>query len=99
MKREPDTSQIKRLYETWEREETRRREQQDFFKGLFSDAKSHGFNTKALRAAFNERFLLDHADAGKIEKRQTDSEDIDLYLAALSAPSHACEDQPEREAA
>lgn len=91
MKRPANMSRIRSFFERWERLETSRRELSDDLKELFSEAKSEGFNSKALRVAFAEKFRLENEDHGKAEKREMDEADADLYLAALAGPSHACE--------
>lgn len=84
MKRATDTGQIHSLFARWSRMETKRREQQDDLKDLFSEAKAFGFNTKSLRAAFAEKYREENEDAETRQKRATDDADLDLYLAALA---------------
>lgn len=91
MKRPANMSRIRSFFERWERLETSRRELSDDLKELFSEAKSEGFNSKALRVAFAEKFRVENEPSAKAEKREMDEADADLYLAALAGPSHACE--------
>lgn len=79
-------SEIHGLFSEWEREETARREQSERLKELFKTAKGNGWNPKALRVAFAEHYALAHFPAAKLQKREADLGDADLYLAALSTP-------------
>jgi uncharacterized protein (UPF0335 family) len=110
MKRSADVSHIRSLYGRWQAQEADRRDQQQWFKDFFAEAKSLGFNPKALRVAFAEQYADAHDDADKLRKRAETGADVDLYLAALArvredTPEHDAEtgeiveDEPEHEAA
>ena len=75
---------IRGIYDEWEREEVARRAQSDRLKDLFKRGKDEGYNPKALRQAFAERFALEHFTGEKLQKRERDASDVDLYLAALA---------------
>jgi len=77
------------IYDEWEREETARRQQSDRLKELFKRAKDEGYNAKALRRAFAERYALEHFTGEKLQKREQDASDVDLYLTALAGVREA----------
>lgn len=79
-----DNSGIVELYDRWAAEEADRRDQQERLKELFSEAKDDGFNTKALRAAFRQRFDDEYLTDDQREKRATNDADTDVYLSALA---------------
>lgn len=79
-----DLTMLARLYEIWEPQEDARRQISEDLKELFAEAKSNGYNPKALRKAFAERYRLDHqTDEQALKANQTD-EDTELYLSALA---------------
>lgn len=79
-----DLTMLARLYEIWEPQEDARRQISEDLKELFAEAKGNGYNPKALRKAFAERYRLDHqTDEQALKANQTD-EDTELYLSALA---------------
>jgi len=70
---------VRSIFEHWRRLEDGKREIADDLKDLFSEAKSHGFDTKALRAAFRQ--------VVKDEERSADDDEHDAlvgtYMAAI----------------
>lgn len=79
-----DLSLLARLYERWEPQENKRRQISDDLKELFSEGKADGFNPKAMRKAFAERYRLDHQTAEQREKAEATDDETELYLSALA---------------
>ncbi len=79
-----DNSGIVALYDRWSAEEADRRDQQERLKELFAEAKDDGFNTKALRAAFRQRFDDEYLSDDQREKRAGNDADTEVYLSALA---------------
>jgi uncharacterized protein (UPF0335 family) len=84
MKRPPELSMLGAIYDRWQRMETDRRILSVDLKELFAEGKANGFNAKALRKAFAEKFRMENEDADKASKRQETDADVELYLTALA---------------
>jgi uncharacterized protein (UPF0335 family) len=72
--------QIKAYFQRWERLEGEKKAISDDLKELFKEAKSFGFDGKALRAAFNRKAKLDEGDPADAQFEMT----VDTYLNALN---------------
>jgi len=73
---------LRSIYDRWQRLETEKQSILDDLKELFSEAKAHGFDGKALRAAFRRTAKLEDAEErAKIEEHD---ELVDLYVSALT---------------
>jgi uncharacterized protein (UPF0335 family) len=73
-------TQIKPMFERWERLEGEKKAISDDLKELFSEAKHAGYDSKALRAAFNRKVKQ---DAATPEDAHFDAV-VDIYLDALN---------------
>lgn len=79
---------VRSIFERWRRLEDAKREIADDLKDLFSEAKSHGFDTKALRAAFRQVVKDEERSAADNEHDAL----VDTYMAAIQGharPAHA----------
>ena len=72
-------NQLRSIYARWERLEEEKRATAEDLKELFAEAKSNGYDTKALRAAFRLRALSEEKSAEQNEHEAL----VDLYLAGL----------------
>lgn len=85
---ETDTDkQLRSIYERWDRLEDEKGSIANDLKDLFAEAKSNGFNPKALRAAF--RYVAKRKDAAEREKMDGDEADFDIYVSKLIGTSIA----------
>ncbi|WP_416067759.1 GapR family DNA-binding domain-containing protein [Rhizobium sp. ZK1] len=72
-------TQIKSYFQRWKRLEGEKKAISDDLKELFSEAKHAGYDSKALRAAFNRKLKQ---DAGPTADQQFDMV-VDTYLDAI----------------
>lgn len=75
--------QIKSYFERWQNLEAEKKTISDDLKDLFAAAKGFGYDTKALRAAFNLKVKQD-LDSPKDAEFEAI---VDVYMSALNAPS------------
>lgn len=75
---DPADDRIKSIYDRWSRLEGEKKAISDDLKELFSEAKSNGYDTKALRAAFRD--VAKAGDAANQEHQAL----VDLYVDALT---------------
>ena len=76
------TNQLRSIHERWERLEADKKAISDDLKELFAEAKSSGFDAKALRLAF--RTLA--KDEAETESERTTREMAEVYMASLLSP-------------
>lgn len=74
------TDQIRSFFSRWQRLEEQKAEISEDLKELFSEAKSVGFDGKALRAAFRLKAKQDEADPAEAEHQAI----VETYLDALN---------------
>lgn len=79
------TAQLRSIYARWERLEEEKRATAEDLKELFAEAKSNGYDTKALRAAFRLRSLSEEKTAEQSEHETL----VELYLAGLAGTNDA----------
>lgn len=73
------SQQLKSITERINRLEDEKKESSDSIREIYAEAKSNGFNPKALRVVIRKQ----RADAKKAAELQAD---VDAYLNALGAP-------------
>lgn len=73
-----DNSRLKAIVERVEHVEVEIKDLQNARAEIYAEAKSHGYNIKALKAAVSRR----RADANKLAEHEAQ---VDLYLAALAS--------------
>ncbi|MDX0354284.1 DUF2312 domain-containing protein [Sinorhizobium meliloti] len=78
-------AQIRSFFQRWERLEAEKKELGDLLKDLFAEAKSVGYETKALRAAFRLKAKQDLDSPADAEFEAV----VDTYLDALNGSSRA----------
>ncbi len=80
--------QIKSFFQRWENLEAEKKQTADALKDLFAEAKSFGYDTKALRAAFRLKVKEDLDNPADAEFEAV----VDTYLNAINAPSVSTRD-------
>jgi len=73
---------LRSFFERWQRLEEEKKTLSDDLKGLFSEAKGMGFDTKAMRAVFREQ-VGDKASAEEFDAI------CDLYRSSLAGAGRA----------
>lgn len=74
--------QVRSAFQRWKNLEEEKSRIADDLKELFAEQKSHGHDTKAMRAAFRLKVKMDEADPADAEHEAL----VDTYLAVLDAP-------------
>lgn len=74
-------AQLRSFFERWQRLEEEKKTLSDDLKEMFAEAKSTGFDTKAMRAVFRD-MLADSAE------REEEEAIYDLYWGALNGRAH-----------
>ncbi len=87
---------VRSYFDRWQRIETAKAELSEDSKELFQEAKSNGFDTKAMRAAFRQKVKDDEPTTPKQEEHEAL---VEMYLAALGGMDDATHARDAREEA